>query len=118
MGFTSMVRPYPRRTGAVPIRVRITAYGRSRSSPSCRRLQLDLQPAGKAVVEGPVGVDRVADLVELRDHGARVDHAGPHELDEFRDVAAVVAVAQPDRQVLGHRLADREVLRLRRIDAD
>ena len=48
----------------------------------------------------------------------RVDRAGADQLDELRDVSAVVAVAQLDRQVLVHRHADREGLRGRRVDAD
>src|SRR5690606_34842108 len=48
----------------------------------------------------------------------RIDTPGLYHLDQFRDIAAVVAVAHVDAEVLVHRLADGKLTRLLRIYAD
>src|SRR4051812_47758826 len=71
--------------------------------------ELDLDPAFLALVERLVGADRVVEPHAVRQDPRRVELAALHKLEEPRDVAAMVAVAHVDREVLLHRLADREV---------
>src|SRR3954470_15685071 len=59
------------------------------------RPQLDLHPAGLAAVELLVRLDGVADRLVLGEELARVDGAGAYQLDQLRQVGAVVAVAHP-----------------------
>gem|GEM_PF-4894504 len=66
----------------------------------------------------PVGVHRALNVLHLAEH-RRGDHRPrAHQLHQPRDVLAVVAVAHVDGQVLVHRLADRERVHGRRVDAD
>ena len=65
-----------------------------------------------------VGGHRVGQRFLLRQQFEGVDDAGGDEIEQVRDVLAVMAVAHADGEVLVHRLAEREILHRRRIDAD
>src|SRR5205814_10641165 len=90
-----------------------TAFPEPGAAPSVDlRPQLHFHPAGLAAVELLVGLDGVADRLVLGEELARIDRARPDELDQLRQVRPVVAVAHPHDQVLVHRQADGERLRL------
>src|SRR3954454_16308425 len=61
------------------------------------RIEGDFQPTGPTQVELLISIDGVAHIGDLGDERRRVDRAGARELDQHRDVPAVVAVAHRDR---------------------
>jgi hypothetical protein len=73
---------------------------------------------GVAAVERLVGLDRTAQRLGLGQDLGRIDGASSHELDQQRDVFAMVAIAHVDGEIAVHRLADRKRRSGRRIDAD
>ena len=81
--------------------------------------KLLVRPDGEPLGElGDSGLDRVVYVCDLRDEGRRVDDPRARQLDELRDVRAVIAVPHRDGQVLHHRRTDREGLDGGRVHTD
>src|SRR3954454_24484832 len=103
---------------AIRLSIRTSAPFRDIATSRRHRLELDLQPSGLARVESLIGLDDGAHRLCPGEDLHWVDGAGRDQVEQLRDVFAMMAIAHLHGQVLVHRLTDRKILLRWRINAD